>query len=384
MTDTYSTGMRVTDPYRWLEDDKNPRVQAWADTQSALAQRFLKAQPGAAQEAARIARLARTSTTRSGLIIANGRWFYERLTPPQAQPELVVREGLSATERVLYDPVRAARGKTPAAIEAVFVAPDGAKVAFTTQQGGAEEETLHVIDVASSKMLADTLPHAGGGTSPSALAWDSGDGGFLYTRWPQGVAPAQAHFNIALYHHTLGSDPASDTYVFGRGLWRSAEYNLVTSRDGTAIAAFVEPGDGLNYAVYERNGTGAFAKVSDESTGIKDGAFIGHRLLLRSSAHNPRYEIIAVDPGQTFAQGRYWSRQLILSSMRCCPRGATFLPRRSVAAKAWYARSRATVEHFPGSHCHNISQSMAWPEMKTQAMPSFPIPRTTHPRAGCN
>lgn len=303
VTDTYSTGMRVSDPYRWLEDDKNPRVQTWADAQSVLAQRFLKAQPRATQDAVRIAALARTSTTRFGLTVANGRWFYQRLTPPQPQPDLVMREGLSGSERVLYDPVKAAGGKTAAAIEAVFVAPDGAKVAFTTQEGGAEEETLHVVDVPSGKMLSDTLPHAGGGTSPSALAWDAGDGGFLYTRWPKDVAAAQAHFNIALYHHTLGRDPTSDTYVFGRGLWRSAEYNLVSSRDGTAVAAFVEPGDGLNYAVYERNGTGAFAKVSDESTGIKDGAFIGHRLLLRSSAHNPRYEIIAVDPGQTFAQG---------------------------------------------------------------------------------
>ncbi|MDQ6826528.1 MAG: prolyl oligopeptidase family serine peptidase, partial [Candidatus Eremiobacteraeota bacterium] len=252
---------------------------------------------------ARIGTLARTSTTRFDLTIANGRWFYQRLTPPQPQPELIVRDGLAGTERVLYDPVASAGRKTPAAIEAVFVAPDGAKVAFTTQEGGAEEETLHVVDVASGKMLTDTLAHAGGGTSPSALAWDPGDGGFLYTRWPNNVAPSEAHFNIAIYHHTLGSDPASDGYVFGRGLWRSAEYNLITSSDSSQVAAFVEPGDGLNYAVYLRSGAGEFKKIANESTGIKDGAFIGHRLLLRTSVHSSRYEVVAVDSGKTFAEG---------------------------------------------------------------------------------
>ncbi len=304
VVDTYAHGVRVSDPYRWLEDDGSAAVHAWVARQAAYAQRYLPNRPVAASFSTRIAALSKTSTSRSGLVIANGAWFYQRLTPPQSQPQLIVRDGLGGKERVLYDPATGARGKPAPAIESMFVAPDGSKVAFTTQEGGAEEETLHVVDVATAKMYQDKIAHAGGGTSPSALAWDADERGFIYARWPKNVAPAQAHFNIAIYHHTLGSDPAADTYVFGHGLWRSAEYFFITSLDAKHVALFVEPGDGDDYAAYVRQADGSFAKVADERQGVKDGAFLGDQLLLRTHFSNTRYEVVSVAPGQRFANRR--------------------------------------------------------------------------------
>ena len=50
-----------------------------------------------------------------------------------------------------------------------------------------------------------------------ALAWDGDGKGFLHTLWPKNADGTYATAGILLWHHLLGTDPATDTYVFGRG-----------------------------------------------------------------------------------------------------------------------------------------------------------------------
>ncbi|MDQ2909032.1 MAG: prolyl oligopeptidase family serine peptidase [Candidatus Eremiobacteraeota bacterium] len=294
-------GRAYVDDYRWLETDDSPRVKAWAARQRAYALAFLHARPEYAPLRARIATLAATSTARFGLQIAGDRFIYERTTPPQAQPLLVARDGLSGSERVIYDPIAAAHGGTPEAIESVFPSPDGSKVAFTTQAGGSEEEALHVARAATGTLLPDTIAHAGGGVSPSAVVWDSGGRGFLYARWPRDVPAALRHFNIALYHHTLGSDPASDPYVFGRGQSRVAEYVLLRSPDGSRTAALIEPGDLGKYAVWVRDGTSPFKQVAGVADRVESATFFGNTLLLRTSKMHPTFDVVALHRGASYA-----------------------------------------------------------------------------------
>src|ERR1700736_4168789 len=140
-TDSYF-GTRIVDPYRSLENPSAPQTRAWATAESELAQRYLHGQPAYAALRARIETLAKASPSRSGLHIAGGRWVYLRRTPPAPQAVLIARDGESGAERVLFDPAASAAG-TPPAIQSVYLSTDGARVAFTTHQGGAEDETIH-------------------------------------------------------------------------------------------------------------------------------------------------------------------------------------------------------------------------------------------------
>src|SRR5579885_1188110 len=143
-TDTYF-GTQIVDPYRSLEDPNDPRTRAWAAAETVLAQNYIHGLPAYAQIRGRVEALARSSPSRSNLQIAGGRWVYLRRTPPAPQAALVARNGGEAgAERVLYDPAASAFGAPPA-IGSVWLSPDGSRVAFTTQQGGSEDETLHVV-----------------------------------------------------------------------------------------------------------------------------------------------------------------------------------------------------------------------------------------------
>lgn len=307
VTDTYF-GTTVADPYRQLEDANAPSVRAWADAESALALRYIRGVPAFAAIRARVAALAHGSPTRSGLQIAAGHWVYLRRTPPAQQAVLIARDGWASPERVLFDPAATANGAAPS-IESVFLSPDGRSVAFTTQPGGSEDETLHVVDVASGAMLADTLPHAGGGTTPVALAWDAGGKGFTRTALPRNADGTFARDGIELVHHVLGTDPATDAYVFGRDMSRKAEYHLIAARDG-ALAVSVTDGDGVPTSLYlRRPKQSAFVQVATPAAGIGNStnpaaAFVGDALVVVATGHAPRGAVIEIGPGQTFDTGK--------------------------------------------------------------------------------
>jgi prolyl oligopeptidase len=306
--DTYF-GTVVADPYRWLEDGKDPEVKAWAAAETKLAVDYLEATPSYAAFKARIAALSRTSTERFGLRMRGGRLFYLRQTPPQEQAELVVRDGLRGTERVLFDPASAAVNGVAPAIETLAVAPDGTKVAFSTQLGGSEDETVHVVDTRTGKLLADTIPHAGGGTSSLAIAWDGDGNGFLHTRWPQTPDGSYATAGILIYHHVLGTDPARDTYVFGKGLSPKAEYFLTSSLDGHVQAAVETDGDGVHASVYLRKNGGPFARVATPDAGIGNsgdpaGAFVGDAFYAVATKRDSRGEVVALEPGGSFERAK--------------------------------------------------------------------------------
>jgi prolyl oligopeptidase len=308
VTDTYF-GTQVTDRFRWLENPDDPSVKAWAAAQTKVALDFIHGVSGFAALEKRIDALSQTPPYRGGLIIRGGHLFYGRETPPEAQVELMVMDHMGAPERVLFDPVKAkVKGVTPA-IGTVEISNDGRMVAFTSELGGSEDETLHVIDVASGKMLADTLPHVGGGESPVAVVWDADDKGFDHTLWPKNPDGSYAKAGIAIYHHLLETDPAADTYVFGQELSPKSEHHLARSIDGSVEADVVNDGDGVHSTVYLRKGTEAFAAVATPEAGIAGtadlgGGFVGDEFYAIAKKRNSLGEVVALAPGGSFETAR--------------------------------------------------------------------------------
>jgi prolyl oligopeptidase len=313
VADTYF-GTKVADPYRWLEADDSPEVKAWAAAQTALATKYLKSRPSYAYYAKRIAALSKTSALRFRLVVRRNRYFYLRQTPPQPQPVLIARDGLHGPERVLFDPATLAGADAPPSIESVFVSPDGTKVAFTTQLGGSENETLHVVmaDPGAATALSDEITHAGGGTSPTALVWDAGATGFLHTRFSQNPDGTYATSHILIYHHVLGTDPATDAYVFGKELSDRSEYSLRGSLDGKVQSLTVADGDGPHASIYLRRTDGGdhvFSLVADPSAAIGDsddpgGSFVGDEFYAISKKRDSRGEIVALAPSRPFSSAK--------------------------------------------------------------------------------
>jgi prolyl oligopeptidase len=295
-------GVKVHDPYRWLEDADASAVKQWIEAQNGYTEAVMTGFADREVIAKRVGELALTSTQRSSPQIAGSTLFYLRQTPPQPQPVLVAEDWPQGEPRVLVDP-NSAGGNL--AITDYWPAPDGRRVAYGTAQGGDENTTIRFIDAADGKEAADALPYAGGGTTPQALAWDADGKGVTYVRLPLpgSVPAARLQFDAELYHHTFGTPANADTGVLGKGFSPIAEYLLFSAAHGPDTAALVHYGDGNPESLYLRTGTdsgwrkalGTEARINAAASLSAGVAWDGERLLVVSYQDAPRGQLLAVD-----------------------------------------------------------------------------------------
>ncbi len=261
VTDAYH-GVTVHDPYRWLEDGKDPDVAAWSDAQNVYARSVLDRLPQASAVKARLTTLLSHPSPRYFSLVTRGRRsFVMKDQPPKQQPFLIVDEGGAA--RVLLDP-NALDAKGTTAIDWFVPSFDGKLVAVSISKGGTEAGDVHVIDVATGKEVHEVVPRANGGTAGGSLAWDKDDKGFSYTRYPRpGERPAaDMDFYVQVFHHTLGTSPDKDTYQLGKDFPRIAEIELKTHPTTGHLLVTVQKGDGGEFELHLRKPGGPFQPLA--------------------------------------------------------------------------------------------------------------------------
>ena len=230
-------GHQIADPYRWLEDAKSPETEKWTEGELNYTRSVLDKVPGREQLHARLTELLHIGTL--GTPDPNGKYlFYTRREGAQNQPVLFVKEG-NGPERVLVD-VNPLSPDGTLALDWWHVSHDGKYVAYGTSQSGSEISTLHVVDVATGKLLSDTIER----TRAASVAWLPDDSGFYYTRYPKpGDVPAgEEMYNRHVFFHKLGSDPAQDPLVYGKGLDAQAWPQVQLSEDGHWLLLTIEHG----------------------------------------------------------------------------------------------------------------------------------------------
>lgn len=209
-------GTQVDDPYRYMENIKDPEVAAWMKAQSDHAWATLKAIPG--REAmyknilkydeavsARIAGVARTT---------GDWWFYEKRGVNDDQFKLFARQGLNGPEKLLFDPevMRKATGK-PHAINFFNPSPDGRYVAYGVSAAGSEDAVMHIVDVQTGKAVGKPVDRAQFG----APSW-APDGKTLYLNRLQVLKPGmpmvEKYQRSEVFRMALGGTPATHA-MFG-------------------------------------------------------------------------------------------------------------------------------------------------------------------------
>jgi prolyl oligopeptidase len=234
-------GVKVADPYRWLEDDVrvNPAVADWVKAQNAVTDGYLDTLPGKDVLAARMKKLY--DYERFGLPEkAGGTYFFTKNDGLQNQSVLYARAGLTGKDRMLIDPNAWAKdGAT--ALDSWVPSKSGKLLAYSIQDGGSDWRIIRVLDVKTGKPLADEIKWA----KFTNISW-IGNEGFLYSRFAEpleGAAFQQLNYNQTVYYHKIGTPQSEDQVVYAtpdrKELGHSAEVThdgkwvLITSSAGT-------------------------------------------------------------------------------------------------------------------------------------------------------
>jgi prolyl oligopeptidase len=245
----------VADPYRWLEDWNDPKVQAWSNAQNARARAYLDALPDRGTVKTELTRLISQTSPAYTHLEAKGASVFALYSDASKQQPILVAMNASAdpaSRRIVVDPNELdARGLT--SIDWFVASPDGKRVAVSLSKSGSEDGTVHVYDATNGQEIDQPLPRVQFPTAGGSLAWTADGNGFWYTRYPGPEAPeADRHFNMQVYFHRLGTDPKTDSLALGTkdGLERVSEVFLDNRYRRSAILASVQRGDGGEFAFY--------------------------------------------------------------------------------------------------------------------------------------
>ncbi len=296
-------GVKIADPYRWLERAKSARVQRWTRQQNHLTQTALHALPG--RSSCRKELTKYLSIDAIGVPVPRkGNLFFTRHDGRQNQSKLCVQRGARGKARTLLDPNRLAKNGS-LALAWWEPSPDGSRIAYGLMQHGNENSTLFVLDVHSGKNVAESIPNV----MFCDLVWLPDASGFYYTRMPARgtVRLGEEFYHQRVFFHTLGKDPRTDPVVFGVGRAKEDVFGVELSRDGRYLLVTV-------YQGWAKTELYLFDRQQHHWTCVvkgKQANFFAtlhrHALYVLTSDGSPKYAIRAVPLRDAGRQPRYWS-----------------------------------------------------------------------------
>jgi prolyl oligopeptidase len=200
VTDEYQS-VQIGDPYRWLEDAKSPETRAWIDEQNKYTQQYLsqlKNRPEITQQLTELERVDKYSMP----ALRGGKYFFAKRLAGENQSSIYVREGWKGTDDRLIDATKlSADQNTSVSID--DISKNGRLLVYGVRQGGADEESVHVMQVRERKELPDVLPSA----RYFSVSLGPDDKGIYYSVF--------THEGTNVYFHRFGTPIQSDSKIFG-------------------------------------------------------------------------------------------------------------------------------------------------------------------------
>ncbi len=291
-------GVKVADPYRWLEDDvrTSSEVAAWVEAENKATFAYLEAIPQRKAIQDRLTKLWNyekyTAPWKAG-----GRYYFLKNDGLQNQYVLYVQDSLDSDPRVLLDPNTWSKDGT-VAIESTSHSDDGKYLAYAVQDAGSDWRVWKLIEVETGTVLPDEIRWMKF-NSPS---WTADSKGFFYARFdePQeGEAFQGLNLNQKVYYHRMGEPQASDVLVYARPDHPEWGFSSDVTEDGRYLILTVHVGTDDKYRVFYKNLQEPYGMPVELIDNFDhEYSFIGNDgqvFYFKTDLDAPRKRVIAID-----------------------------------------------------------------------------------------
>ncbi len=289
-------GVKVADPYRWLEDDNSPETKAWVDAENAVTFGYLRRIPERGAIRARLTKL--WNYERYGVPVKQGgRYFFTKNDGLQNQAVLYTLTSLDATPAVLLDPNTLSADGT-VALTAYEVSDDGNLMAYGLATAGSDWQEWKVRDVRTGQDLSDHIKWV----KFSRASWTKDGRGFFYSRYDEPTEAARltrANYFHKLYHHRLGTPQSDDRLVYERPDHKDWNFYGTVTDDGRYLVIAASQGSARKNRVLYQDLRSPGAPVVELLMEFDaEYSFIdndGPRFWFKTDLGAPRGRVIAID-----------------------------------------------------------------------------------------
>ena len=195
-------GHRVTDSYRWLEDQKAPATRAWIEQENKYTDAYLSQVKNRSAIVDSLAKLEHVDVY-SLPTIRGDMYFFKKRLADENQGSIYMRNGWQGKDELLVDAkALSADQNTSVAID--DLTNEGDLLVYGIRQGGADEQEVHIFNVKTRQAMTDTLKsdrYMGVSINPDKT-------GLYYSVF--------THQGTLVYWHRFGTPQSADAMIFGK------------------------------------------------------------------------------------------------------------------------------------------------------------------------
>ena len=353
-------GVKVADPYRWLEDDNSAETATWVEAQNKVTFGYLEHIPARKSINKRLTKLWNYEKYR--LPSKKGdRYFLEKNDGLQNHYVLYTMKSLEDQPRVLLDPNKLSADGT-VSVSGKSFSEDGKLLAYALSESGSDWMSWHVRDVETGKDLPDVIKWS----KFSGASWTHDQEGFYYSRYDapaEGAELKAKNFYHKLYYHKLGTSQSEDVLTYHRPDEKEWGFGSTVTEDGRYLMISVWKGTERKNQVFFRNlavPDSPIVELIDKFENQFD--FIGNEgpvFWFRTDHQAPRYRMIAIDIRNP---AKYNWKEVIPQSEDTL-RGVSLINNMFVASYLHDAHTNVRIFGVDGSHVRDVklpSLGTAW------------------------
>lgn len=232
-------GTRISDPYRWLEDDRSSETAAWVQEENRVTETYLASIPYRPMVKERMTALWNFPKSSAPFKGGKNLFVYTNNGLQNQFVLNIIRPGKKKSE-VFLDPNLLSADGT-ANIGETAVSNDGAYMAYSVSSAGSDWSEIRIKRTSNGKDLPDTVRWV----KFSSIAWKGN--GFYYSRYDEPKAgdafKGKNEFH-KVYYHEVGTPASKDVLVyednqhplrnFSAGVTTDERYLIISGSEGTS------------------------------------------------------------------------------------------------------------------------------------------------------
>ena len=342
-------GVKVADPYRWLENDTSAETAAWVEAENKVTSAYLNKIPQRVKLKERLKAAANYEKI-SAPSEHKGKWYFSKNDGLQNQSVIYVMDELGGTPRVFLDPNKLSSDGT-VALKGVYFSNNGKYAAYAISRSGSDWQEFFVLDAKTGELLPDHIEWA----KFSGAAWQ-GDG-FYYSAYDaptQGKEFSNVNEAQKIYYHKMGTPQSEDVLFYQNPVFPKQFYSVSVNREETVMFLY-ESGAGAGNNLYVRDlripNSQFIQMTSDMDYQYSPIDVIGNKIYLHTNYGAPKNRIMVAEvsrPGLNDWKELVPEQENVLEDV-------TMVNGKMVLTYSMDASNHAFVYNLDGKQLHEIT-----------------------------